>query len=345
MALFRPRVVLGVFGGLITAITLQGCFEDSVNSLIENACKAKAGQFVNDMKDAIAETARDKCLELLGNDTMVNGKTCETETVRNFTKDAEDQQANITAECIDYMTSEYDKLSSSSSSLLDLPDLVANMTTNFLNDRASQLEDMKDTIMDEVTDAIDGKVDLLIETSCSGIIQDMKTSVLEAANEKCLELIGNDTQIHGKNCETEIAERYSSASEDEQANIKSDCIDSLTTQYDKVKDDSLSVSAVTALIKNMTTSFFKDHESLIQDMTDEIMDEIKDDADEPGRLYVVADSDKIVGAPRLAIGGPLAMIATGTLAVAVAARSCSRRRAFQAVCGDEQAAVGSAQHA
>jgi len=248
MALCRPRVVSGVLGGLIAALTLQGCFEEAVNSIIEHTCSMQSGEYFEDLKQTLAEKALEGCLELINNETSINGHDCESEIAEKFSKELADDQDNFTEECTSHLTAKYEELSNSSSSLnpSELATFVSDLVTSFFYEHQSQLDDFKNSLVDQVTDSLD-----------------------------------------------------------------------------ELKDgDSTTTAAVTNSTTNSTTEVVT-----------------------PGRLYVVADAYKRVGAPRFAIGGPLAMIAAGALAIAVAAGSCSRRRGFQVVGGDEQAADGSAQHA
>jgi len=248
MALCRPRVVSGVLGGLIAALTLQGCFEEAVNSIIEHTCSMQSGEYFEDLKQTLAEKALEGCLELINNETSINGHDCESEIAEKFSIEIADDQANFTEECTSHLTAKYEELSNSSSSLnpSGLATFISDLVTSFFAEHQSQLDDIKNGLIDQVTDSLD-----------------------------------------------------------------------------ELKDgDSTTTAAVTNSTTNSTT-----------------------EAVTPGRLYVVADAYKRVGAPRFAIGGPLAMIAAGALAIAVVAGSCSRRRGFQVVGGDEQAADGSAQHA
>jgi len=248
MALCRPRVASGVLGGLIAALTLQGCFEEAVNGIIEHTCSMQSGEYFDGMKKTLIEKALEGCLELSGNDTQINGKDCESEIAERFSQELVDDQDNFTKECTSSLTAKYEELSNRSSALnpSELATFVSDLVTSFFDERQSQLDDIKNGLIDQVTDSLD-----------------------------------------------------------------------------ELKDgDSTTTAAVTNSTTNSTT-----------------------EAVTPGRLYVVADAYKRAGAPRFAIGGPLAMIAAGALAIAVAAGSCSRRRGFQVVGGDEQAADGSAQHA
>lgn len=242
MALCRPRVVSGVLGGLIAALTLQGCFEEAVNSIIEHTCSMQSGEYFDGLKKTLIEKALEGCLELSGNDTKINGKDCESEIAERFSQELVDDQDNFTEECTSSLTAKYEELST----LRKRATFVSDLVTSFFDERQSQLDDIKNGLIDQVTDSLD-----------------------------------------------------------------------------ELKDgDSTTTAAVTNSTTNSTT-----------------------EAVTPGRLYVVADAHKRAGAPRFAIGGPLAMIAAGALAIAVAAGSCSRRRGFQVVGGDEQAADGSSQHA
>lgn len=245
MALCRPRVVSGVLGGLIAALTLQGCFEEAVNSIIEHTCSMQSGEYFDDLKETLMEKALEGCLEVMNNETSINGHDCESTIAEQFSKELGDDQVNFTEECTSHLTAKYQELRTR-----ELPSglatFVEDLVTSFFGEHQSQLDDMKNSLIDQVTESLD-----------------------------------------------------------------------------ELKDgDSTTTAAVTNSTTNSTT-----------------------EAVTPGRLYVVADAYKRVGAPRFAIGGPLAMIAAGALAIAVAAGSCSRRRGFQVVGGDEQAADGSAQHA
>jgi len=248
MALLRPRVVFGVVGGLITAMTLQGCLEEGVDSMIGKACEVRSGEAFDALKKGLKEDAYARCEELLGNDTTIKGRDCETEVLDRFSTEEGGEKENFTAECVQCLTEKYEALASGNltMSISEMHAFFKDLTSDFFHTHEQQLKDLKDNLIDEVTGALE------------------------------------------------------KLQEDDEAN-------STVAAADEANS--------TAAAANST------------------------------RLYLVADAHKSVGVPGLAIGASFAMIATGTLAVAVAAASCSRRRGFHVVGGSEQAAGGSAQHA
>jgi len=271
MAPCRPRVVLGVLGGIIAAMTLQGCIEESINALIEKTCSAKSGEFFEGLKVTIIEKVTEKCMDLIGNDTAIRGKSCETEVTKAIPKDLVGfDQDNFTAECISDLTAKYE--THVEGGLFELPDFVINVTQSFFDDHQDKINDIKDKLIDEAVSKLGDLKD------------DTESTPTDAAGTS-----GDAPENGNESNSTGAAETSGDAPEDD--------TESTTTDAEVT----------------------------------------------PARLYVVADAHNSVGAPRLATGSLLAMIATGTLAVAVAASSCSRRRGFQVVTGDEQAADGTAQ--
>jgi len=269
MAPCRPRVVLGVLGGIIAAMTLQGCFEESTDALIERTCSAKSGEFFEDLKVTILEKVTEKCVDLIGNDTAI--KSCETEVPQAISEDRLlDTTRRIVLRCITIVTAKYE--THGQGGISELTAFVKNVTESFFDDHQGRLT--------------------------FSMIMDIDKAVSKLSD------LQNDTE----STPTDAAGTSGDAPED---GNESNSTGAAETSGDDLKDGSDS---------NSTGA-----------------------AETPARLYVVADAHKSVGAPRLATGSLLAMIATGTLAVAVAASSCSRRRGFQVVTGDEQAADGTAQ--
>jgi len=215
-------------GGLITAMTLQGCFEEGINAIIEHACGFKSGEFFDGVKETLAQKAKEECEKLIGNDTQIQGRDCETEILDRYSSEEGDSNENLTAECIQELTEKLDNLTNGSIDLGGLASLAGDLTTNFFAEHESELNGMKDGLIDHAMGALED-------------------------------------------------------------------------------------------LKNVSVN--------------------------PGRLYVVADADSNVGAPRLALGGSLAMLSAGAVAAAAAAVLCRRRRGFQLVGGGEQADGASAQHA
>jgi hypothetical protein len=213
-------------------------------------------------------------------------------------------------------------------------------------------------------DVADNMIKKACEMKSGEAIDELKKDIAEAAAEKCNDMLGNDTKIGGKSCETEINGNFSSKEAAEKAKLTEECIDWVNAKYANMTSGP-NIFDNLAEMKESATEFFESAKDDMSDFKEGIVNGTSDlkqgivdgkndlidgatdklDGAKTTRLYIVADADQSVGAPRLAIGGSLAMIATGILAVAVAARFCSRRRGFHVVDGGEQAADGSAQHA
>merc|ERR1719291_257861 len=195
-------------------------------------------------------------------------------------------------------------------------------------------------------------------------IDNLKADMKEAAAEKCESLAGNDTTVNGVDvCEQGILKKYDEEAAAEKKNLTEECIQWVNQKYENMTSGP-SIFDNLAEMKDAAEEWFESAKDDLSDFKEGIVNgtsELKNNVidgttdkldglkSDPGanttRLYIVADAVQSVGAPRLAIGGSLAMLATGILAVAVAARFCSRRRGFHVVDGGEQAADGSAQHA
>jgi hypothetical protein len=291
MALFSPRVVLGIFGGLITAITLQGC------------C-------LQDCATEPPTPAPTSCADTSGDAAAKDGSTCD------------DWTTNPEKYC-PYAAEYYDD-----------KDFTATEMCCVCH---PHLGTGPPKCVDTSGDAVSKKDSTGQDYSCDDWLKpEYCTYAAEYYDDKDFTVTDMCCICGGGTVPPEPTESP--------APVPTSCADTDGDAVSKKDSTGQDYSCVDWLKPEncvYAAEYYDDKDFTATDMCC-----ICGGGDQTARLYVVADSDKIVGAPSFAIGGPLAMIAVGALAAAaVAARSCSRRRAFQAVCGDEQAAKGSAQHA